>query len=272
MTLTTTRLSLARNNGFTLKSPAIEFRPGEIFGILGPNGAGKSTLLNTLAGHLTPDSGSVMWSGSPREELGARRWAQQIAYISQESAQQPELTLRQFVELGRVPFRGLFQAYNRTDQIAVDAALDRCGIASLAATPLTELSGGQRQRTKIARALAQEPRVLLLDEPTNHLDLAAIRDTMSLLRDLATGQVTLIMSLHDLDLAAVVTDRVAIVERGQVQQVGRTTSTLTAGSIEQYWGVETLTVEGTHGPRFLLQHNGKTVGQSTNEPTTRRTR
>ncbi|MGO1544100.1 MAG: ABC transporter ATP-binding protein [Gulosibacter sp.] len=260
--LSTSALTLARGRDFVFEAPALEFEPGHIVGVLGPNGAGKSTLLSILAGHVTPNSGSVRWSGSTKRQLGSREWAKRVAYIAQETAQAPSFTVRQFVELGRVPFRGLFQPYTRTDQIAVDEALHRCDISHLAEAPFAELSGGQRQRAKIARALAQEPRVLILDEPTNHLDLAAIRDTMALLRSLATGNVTLIVSLHDLDLATVVTDTVAIVADGRVHAVGPTASTLTADAIRTYWKVETVTIDGPDGRRFLLDH-GSTTGQRT---------
>lgn len=258
--LSTSALSLKRRRDFVFEAPALQFAPGHIVGVLGPNGAGKSTLLSILAGNATPDSGSVHWSGLSKRQLGSREWARHVAYIAQETVQSPTFTVRQFVELGRVPFRGLFQPYDRTDQIAVDEALDRCEVSHLADSPFAELSGGQRQRAKIARALAQEPRVLILDEPTNHLDLAAIRDTMALLRSLATGNVTLIVSLHDLDLATVVTDTVVIIADGHVCEVGPTASTLTADSIRQYWQVDTVTIDGPNGHRYLLDHgNGATM-------------
>lgn len=255
MTLSSSPIFLSRGRNFTLTAPALDFYPGEIFGILGPNGAGKSTLLHILAGTLKPNSGEAMWSGTPRTQMSGRRWARRIAFIPQESSTELNITVQQFVALGRIPFRGLFRPFSNTDQTAVASAIERCGLNDLTETPFSVLSGGQRQKAKIARALAQEPRVLLLDEPTNHLDLAAIRDTASLLRNLAFGGVTLIMSLHDLDLASVITNRVAIVDRGTVSAIGSTSTVLNETSIREHWGVTTHRVEAGSGSRFLLQHD-----------------
>lgn len=254
MTLSTTTLHLSRDREFTLNAPAIQFRSGEVFGIIGPNGAGKSTLLHILAGQLTPQNGHVAWRGTPRQHFSGHKWARHVALVSQESDTQPQLTVREFVKLGRIPFTGLFRPYTTQDNQIVSDVLEQCGIAHIATSTVHTLSGGQRQRARIARALAQQPEALLLDEPTNHLDLAAIRDTAALIRELAESGVTLILSLHDLDLARVLTDRVAILSHGTVQQYGPTAITLTRSAVEHHWGVEILDVDDGHRKRLLLKH------------------
>ena len=257
MTLSSDRIVFSRGPDFTLDAPAMEFHPGQVFGLLGPNGAGKSTLLHALAGHIDRVHGSISWDGTTRRRLGSRRWAQRVAFVAQESRVLTDLSVRQFVELGRYPFSGWHRSLTATDLGVIEHAIDRCGLAELRHAPLAELSGGQRQRAKIARALAQEPRVLLLDEPTNHLDLAAITDTVDLLSDLASTSVALIVSLHDLDLASVFTDRAAIIDRGRVCAIGQTSSVLTPESIRDHWGVDVIETRDRTRARYLLDHRAR---------------
>ncbi|MGO2140208.1 MAG: ABC transporter ATP-binding protein [Leucobacter sp.] len=255
MTLHTLPFSASRGHNFKLSVPALEFRPGEIFGLLGPNGAGKSTLLHSLAGHLPESHRAVSWGGVSRARLGQREWARRVAFVAQDSAAPSDLSIRQFVQLGRVPFTGWLRPTTRTDRYVVDHALERCGLESIQHTPIDRLSGGQHQRAKIARALAQEPRALLLDEPTNHLDLAAIRDTVELLRTLASTSVALIVSLHDLDLASVFTDRAAIVSCGSIVAAGPTGSVVTPAMIQNHWGVDMIHTSDGSRSRYLLRHD-----------------
>lgn len=255
MTLSSTPFSVTRGRGFHMRAPALSFTPGQVFGILGPNGAGKSTLLRSLAGHVPEAHRAVSWNGVSRAALGSRGWARSVAFVAQESPAAVDLSVRQFVQLGRYPFNGWLRAHTRTDRFVVDHALDQCGLAELGEHQVTALSGGQRQRAKIARALAQEPRALLLDEPTNHLDLAAIRDTVDLLRRLASTSVALIMSVHDLDLAAVFTDRCAIMKHGRVEASGATADVLTQQSIREHWGVDMIQAHDHTRPRYLLRQN-----------------
>lgn len=261
MTLTTTELHLARSGGFAFESPAFELASGEIVGVLGPNGAGKSTLLQLLAGQLEAQRGSVMWGGQTRGSLGRRRWARHVAFVAQEGGLAPELRVEQFVRLGRIPFRGLFQAFTSEDERAVAAAIERCGLTEVGDSWVSQLSGGLRQRARIARALAQEPEVLLLDEPTNHLDLAVIRRTAHLLQSLADSGVTLVMSVHDLDFAAVLSDRVALLDRGRMREIGPTAGTLTEAAIRRYWDVEVVSFSDGGRLRHAIDYGPKLASQ-----------
>ena len=262
MTLSTTALRL-RRGGFCFDAPSLEFPRGLITGLLGPNGAGKSTLLHLLAGHLRPDAGQVRFDGRNARAHGARRWAQRIAFVSQEQASEPELTVHEFVRIGRIPFRGLLRPFTLEDEVAVTAALRRCELDAHRDTPYARLSGGQRQRARLARALAQEPELLILDEPTNHLDLAAVRDLAALLHGLSRSGTGLVVSLHDLDLAAVLADQVVILSEGRVRAAGPTSQVLTADSIRAHWGVEMHEFSRAGERRLLLEHG---TPQPTEEP------
>lgn len=255
MSFHTTSLTLTRSHRFTLSSPPLNIEPGEILGFLGPNGSGKSTLLQLLSGYLRPDTGEVYWQGKPYPQHRRRQWASNVAVVPQESGTMPPLTVFEYVRLGRVPFRGILQSFTSNDLKFVNETLDKCGILSFKETPLAELSGGQRQRARIARGLAQGSNMLLIDEPTNHLDLVGIRDTTLLLKDLAADGTTLVVSLHDLNVASFLTSKVALMSQGCILAQGPTETTLTAESINQYWGVTVDPVLHANGARsFSLQY------------------
>ncbi|MBL3699483.1 ABC transporter ATP-binding protein [Leucobacter luti] len=247
MTLTTTRLRLARDRGFALDAPALEVQPGEVLGLLGRNGSGKSTLLRVLSGYLAPDSGRVSWNGRPLAAHSRAEWAKLVAIVPQEAGTTPPLTVFEYVRLGRVPFRGLLQSFTRSDIDSVRSAIERCGLEQLIAVPLPQLSGGQRQRARIARALAQGSRLLILDEPTNHLDLSAIRDIALLIKELASDGTAFVASLHNLDIASYVATHIAFLENGTVREVGTTGETLTRESIMRHLDVAVDATERSDG-------------------------
>ncbi len=184
---------------------------GERLALVGPNGAGKTSLLRLLFGRAVPTRGEVRLDGIPMHRLPALDRARRIAVVSQNGQPDLRLTVRDYVDLGRIPHRGRVPA--AAHRRAVDRAMDLVGLAALADRRLVNLSGGERQRAGIARAVAQEPSVLLLDEPTNHLDPRARADVL----DLAAGLGgTVIAILHDLERIAAFADRVAIMAGGRL--------------------------------------------------------
>jgi len=233
---------------------AIDIVPGRILGILGPNGSGKSTFLHLLTGLLEPSKGTITWEGKTRRQWGGRQWAQRIAAVPQEAGSQPEMSVRRYVALGRIPHEGVFGAPSAKGQQAVTEALRICRVAHLADRRFAELSGGQRQRVRIAQALAQTPRTLILDEPANHLDLHAVEDVASLLRTLAVQGLSIVVSLHDIDLASHLADEVMILQDGQTQAVGETAEVLTHEVIRRCWGVDILTIQDGDETRYLLKY------------------
>ncbi|MCQ4208609.1 ABC transporter ATP-binding protein [Streptomyces longispororuber] len=209
-------------------------RPGTVTGLLGPNGSGKSTLLRLLAGVLAPSSGVVTLDGDPLSSVPRRTAARRIAMVQQQADTQVELTVADVVRLGRVPHRRAWAPASAADEAAVRAALDRSGLADRSRRLWHTLSGGERQRVQIARALAQEPRELLLDEPTNHLDIQHQLELLDLIRGL---DLTSVVALHDLNLAAAYCDGVVVLDGGRVVAAGEPADVLTEDLIAQVYGV-----------------------------------
>lgn len=176
---------------------------GEMVGLLGPNGAGKSTLLRLGSGTLRPAGGVVQLQGDDVSRLSRREVARRLAVAPQEFSVQFAYTVRQIVELGRMPHHDLLGMPQREDAWAIDAALEAAGVEHLADRVFNDLSGGEKQRVIIALTLAQEAPILLLDEPTAHLDIRYQIEILELLRRLnAERRLTVLAALHDLNLAA----------------------------------------------------------------------
>ncbi|MFD6418135.1 ABC transporter ATP-binding protein [Streptomyces sp. NPDC060194] len=235
--ITTTGLSWSVKGHLLLDGIDLAAEDGGVVGLLGPNGSGKSTLLRLLAGLRRPDTGTVRLDDTPLHDLGRRVRARRLAVVEQDVTAHHHVTVRQVVELGRTPFRGRFDALTASDRRIVDAALQRTDITAKQHQSWHTLSGGERQRTQLARALAQEPKEILLDEPTNHLD---IRHQLELLDLLASLDVTCVVALHDLNLAARYCDHVVVLDHGQVAAAGAPEAVLTTDLIEAVYGVEVI--------------------------------
>jgi iron complex transport system ATP-binding protein len=205
-------LAFTTPSGKPLLQPlSFEVPAGERLAVVGPNGAGKSTLLRLLAGRLAPTRGSVSIDGDDLAELAADARSQRIAVLAQSEPAGISLCVRDYVALGRIPWRQRSAAATHHD--AVTRALALCELTRSADRALHTLSGGERQRAALARALAQSPSVLLLDEPTNHLDLRARFDLLDLVRCLG---ITVVAVLHDLALVGRFADRVAVIDQGRL--------------------------------------------------------
>ncbi|MFC9945038.1 zinc ABC transporter ATP-binding protein AztA [Streptomyces pratensis] len=202
-----------------------EIMPLTATALVGPNGSGKSTLLGVLAGVIQPTAGELHHAdGRPP------------AFVPQRGAvgDTLPLTVRQTVEMGRWGERGAWRRLTRQDRAVVNSALERMGIADLAARQLGELSGGQRQRTLIAQGLAQESDLLLLDEPTTGLDPEARERIAALLTDLVTDGVTVVHATHDLD-AARSADACLLLREGRLVGQGEPGQLLTPSTLARIW-------------------------------------
>lgn len=225
---------------------SLEANPGEVLGLIGPNGVGKSTLLRAMARLLRPSHGKVVlaegdiWHTSPRDV------ARKLAFAPQaNNGEHWPATIEQIIALGRAPHRGWFLPMTAKDQEATDRALTMVGLDHLRGRIATELSGGEQQRVVLGRVLAQEPTVLLLDEPTSHLDLKYQTDILGLARRLAhQDNLTVVVSLHDLNLAAIYADRLALLSEGQLVSVGSPREVLTSETLSEVYGV----------PIIVMQH------------------
>lgn len=190
---------------------------GRVLGVVGPNGAGKSTLLRLLYRFQKPDAGQVRVGEQDIWAMKARDAARIIAAVLQEQASAFGLTVREIVRLGRTPhLSGLVTGGTSNEQV-VDAALETLSLLSVAQRDFGTLSGGERQRVMVARALAQQPQILILDEPTNHLDVRHQLEIVSMIRTLG---LTIVVSLHDLNMAAGICDDVLILKDGYPQGFG----------------------------------------------------
>ena len=189
--------------------------PGESFtAILGANGAGKSTLLRLLAGHAPDYSGSIQMFGEPLGQLSGREWARRIGYLPQFHEPAFALPVGEVVLTGRAAFAGLMPG--RDDRERARAAMAEVGIEHLAHRPYTEISGGERQLVRLARLVAQDPRVVLLDEPIAHLDLANQVRLLEVLRALVRAGRAVVAVLHDLNLAFRFSDHCVFLRAGRV--------------------------------------------------------
>ncbi|MDG4764925.1 ABC transporter ATP-binding protein [Solwaraspora sp. WMMD406] len=236
--ITATDLSWSVKGHRLLDNIEMAAHDGKIVGLLGPNGSGKSTLLRLLAGLRRPDTGLVRYDDTSLRGLSRRVLARRLAVVEQDVTAHNRVSVRQVVELGRTPFRGRFDGLTEHDQRIIDAALERADVADKQHQSWHTLSGGEKQRAQLARALAQEPREILLDEPTNHLD---IRHQLELLDLLGSLEVTCVVALHDLNLAARYCDHVVVLDHGQVVAAGAPETVLTSDLIESVYGVTVLT-------------------------------
>ena len=216
-----------------------EFAAGQITSIIGPNGCGKSTLLRTLARLIKPSGGSVKLAGRPLSDFGTKELARRVAMLPQTPTAPEGISVFDLVGRGRTPHQGLFGRWSAEDFGATARALEDTKIADLADRPVDELSGGQRQRVWIAMALAQQTDVLLLDEPTTYLDLKHQLEVLDLLTDLNRQRgTTIIMVLHDLNLAARYSDELVAMRSGTVKRAGSSHDVITDATLREVFDLE----------------------------------
>ena len=199
---------------------ALGVRPGQILTLIGPNGAGKSTLLKTLAGQLAPMGGAVLLDGQDLTAYTGSARAQRLALMLPHTRRTELTTCFEFAAAGRIPYTGRLGLLSEADRQAVRDALALVGASALAERDFNCISDGQRQRILLARALCQQPEVILLDEPTSFLDIKGKIELLTILKELAhTGQLAVILSLHELELAEKIADTVVCVSPGGVSGV-----------------------------------------------------
>lgn len=234
MTLRAIDVTWTRSGKVVLDSVSVHPEPGSVLGLLGPNGSGKSSLLRLLAGLDHPDFGRVELHGALLGSVRRKEVARAVAMVGQHADTELDIRVAEVVRLGRLPHRRVVGTDPDAD-VAVHDALTATGLSDMGDRLWHSLSGGERQRVQIARALAQCPTELLLDEPTNHLDIAHQLEILSLVRHL---DVTAIVALHDLNLAAMFCDQLVVLDAGRVVAAGAPATVLTEQLIEQVYGVQ----------------------------------
>jgi iron complex transport system ATP-binding protein len=212
---------------------------GRITAIVGPNACGKSTLLRSMSRLLAPRSGQVLLDGKSVHRTPAKELARTLGLLPQSPIAPDGITVTDLVGRGRQPHQALFSRWSAADDQAVADALDATQTAELADRSVDELSGGQRQRVWIAMALAQQTDVLLLDEPTTFLDVAHQIEVLDLLTDLNRARgTTIVMVLHDLNLAARYSDHLIAIENGRIHASGGPAEVLTEDCVRAVFGID----------------------------------
>ncbi len=215
----------------------LEVTAGSTTAILGPNGAGKTTLLHLALGWLQPSSGNVVFEGRPIDEWGRRELGRAMALVPQREQMAFEHTVLDTVLLGRTPHLDPLAMPGETDLAVAMESLERCGLSAFASRPVPCLSGGEQQLTLLARALTQEPRLLLLDEPFSHLDLGNRSRLVGVIRSLTAQGVTVLLTTHEPEIAAVIASHLILMREGQVQKSGLRTEILTGPALSDIYGI-----------------------------------
>lgn len=255
----TTAVELSNVSWGPARRPAvlsdISFRvpQGQVMAICGANGAGKSSLLRLIYRHHAPREGRITLMGRDLWQIRADQVARTLAAVLQEQPSDFALTARQIVALGRLPHRRgwmeALKALDPGDGPIIAAAIQRMDLGTLADRPYGSLSGGERQRVMVARALAQEPQVIVLDEPTNHLDIRHQLELLAMLKGLG---LTVIVTLHDLTLAAEFAERVLVLSQGRILADGPPCQALTQATLARAFQVQAKVDHSGPSPRFTF--------------------
>ncbi len=224
-----------------LKNISFSVAPGEFVSVIGPNGCGKTTLIKTILRSILPETGSIHIQGQEVKTLSNKDLARHLAVVMQ-TIDPAAMTVMDYVLLGRLPFFERYQFFeSQKDVVIAQKYMELTGIADLAEARINEISGGERQLAAIARALTQEPALLVLDEPTAHLDITHQVRVLNLVNTLKEQlSLTILMVLHDLNLAAEYSDRLVLLDKknGQIYKAGTPEVVLTKASIQAVYQTE----------------------------------
>jgi len=221
------------NKENVVKGISLDINHGDFMGIIGPNGSGKTTLLRLATRVLRPRLGSISFREEDIFHMDIKAFCRKVAFVSQEAPANFSFTVMEIVLMGRIPHLKRLQFEAKKDIKIAEQALSVTGISDLKEKFIDELSAGERQRVLIARALAQEPELLFLDEPTSHLDIGHQIQIMDLLKKLnRDDKLTIVMVLHDLNLAGAYCSRMALLDKGMIFKEGLPIDVLTYQNIE----------------------------------------
>jgi iron complex transport system ATP-binding protein len=228
-------LSVELGGSLVVDRVTASVEPGEWVAVIGPNGAGKTTLLRAVAS-LVDYEGSVELMGEDARTLSRGERARRVAVVTQIPTMPPEMSVHEYVLLGRTPYIGYLASERRRDFAAADAAMTRLELGALARRRLSALSGGERQRVVLARALAQQAPLLLLDEPTTSLDVGRQQQVLEIVDELrVTEGLTVLSAMHELTLAGQYADRLLLLDRGRLVASGPAKDVLTRALIAEHY-------------------------------------
>ena len=249
-----------------LENLNLEIPKGKVVTIIGQNGCGKSSLLKTVSKAVTPKSGDAIYENGELKRYAPKLLAQKIAYLAQVHTSPPDIDVRTLVSYGRYPYSKFGRGLTAADAAVIDGALEMTGLVDLQNQALATLSGGERQRAWIAMSICQEPEILILDEPTTYLDIRYQVEVLELVRKLNRELgITIVMVLHDLNLAARYSDFLYAIKNGNLYVGGTPAEVLTEKNLEDIFEIEARVFEDTsHGcPWFIPMkttfHKGETT-------------
>jgi len=225
-------LHFGYDNRVIFNDLSVSFPQGGFCSILGPNGSGKTTLLKCVAGLLKPDSGTIQLNGKPMSEYKMTEMARTLAYVPQYQDIVFDISVFDYVMLGRNPYQTPWEMQRPEDKEVVEDMLQRCKVWKYRDNLLQALSGGERQRVMIARAMAQRTGIMLLDEPLSNIDVTHKFEIMDILQQLNEEQgVSILIILHDLPIAKSYSKQILLLKEGNVLQYGDRNAVLTEGNI-----------------------------------------
>jgi iron complex transport system ATP-binding protein len=253
-TLIARELTTGYGDRLVLDSLDLEVPSGKVTAIVGANACGKSTLLRTMSRLLAPRHGEVLLDGKSIHTLPSRQLAQTLGLLPQSPTAPEGILVADLISRGRNPYHGVFSQWTRADDEAIATALEATKTTELADRPVDELSGGQRQRVWIAMALAQQTDILLLDEPTTFLDISHQIEVLDLLTDLNQKRgTTVVMVLHDLNLAARYADFLVAMANGRLYATGTPDDVLTEQNVREVFHLESrIMTDPTSGRPVML--------------------
>ena len=253
-------LEVAYGHRTILPEVSLEVQPGETLALIGPNGSGKTTLVRAISGVVPAKRGRVWIGEAEVSNLPAEKRARYLAVVPQAHFLPGLFTVWETVLMGRTPYLGWLGQPSTRDKERVYWALERTQLLPLKERLVGQLSGGEQQRVLLARALAQETRVLLLDEPTSHLDLQHQGLLLNLVRQLAQEEcLAVLMVVHDLNLAGMYADRVALLVSGQIQAIGDPVEVLTPQQLGMAYQVPVQVIPHPYYGTPLVLPDGHTL-------------
>ena len=208
---------------------------GSFVGLVGPNGCGKSTLLKNIYKVYTPDSGKVYIDGKDLAELSSRETALEMSVMQQENVVEFDMSVYDMVMLGRFAHQKMFGNDMAHEREIVESAIEEVGLSGYEQRSFLSLSGGEKQRTLVARALVQQAKLIILDEPTNHLDIGYQYQIMTILKNQG---LTVFSSIHDLNIAACYCDKIVLMKKGKIVDIGTPWEVLVPEKIKELFGVD----------------------------------
>ena len=235
----TDALCVGYNGRALISEITLGLRRGEILTLIGPNGSGKSTILKTISRHLAKIAGTVVLDGRDLHALSGRELATRMAVVLTERVRPELMSCGELVASGRYPYTNSFGRLTGRDREIVRGALRRVHAEELYDRDFSEISDGQRQRILLARAIAQEPEIIVLDEPTSFLDIKHKIELLEILRDMAKKQhITVVMSLHEIDLASKISDKIVCVKGDRIAAYGTPDEIFTDERIRALYDIE----------------------------------